>query len=646
MLASFSELKFFQSFRIPVESADNVRCMVEYKDHVGKFHYIDDAKLLDVSVTGIGFSTTQRISVGDELRISIQFKRLRLDMSAEVVRSFGNGLDDCLMYGAELDEDDTESMRRFIQQYIFSFSQDRAKESLASLALAERYKNAQEGFEIFSLMLSLFNDITRFGGKEGYAETMLQEVTRILNAQRASIFLINPETNELEALCALGVDKKMLKFDYRKGIAGSVFTTSVPLNIDATTDKVRFSQYIDDKTGYTTKSIICNPITNREDKVIGVLEVLNKRNEDRFTADDEKTMKVLSLIFSSVFHDYNPISEKSLIRRFSTPFDREFALVGRSDVTHQMRKTIIKLKDLETPVLVKGEGGSGKKLYARILHNEGKRGLNQYFEVDCRGKDEQSLEEEIFGSETTAGVLEKCIGGSIVFHEISFLPLNLQNKLLRVLKSGQLVPREMAIDVRSFFTSSFDLRRKSEVEGTFNSELYKVITGAVVKIEPLRNRKEDLNDLLNYFMRKECGRQGFLLKEFSAEALEQLREYTWPGNISELQSVVSKVVLYNPKTHVINTIHSKVTPIIDVSQTTVSGFEDIPHVQDFSINLKDRVLLVEREMILAEIKRSGGNKSRAAKEMGISREALRKKLLQSDEVINRLSDKGDEKVAA
>ena len=325
MLTSFKEFKFFQSFRIPLESSDNVQCTFEFEDEMGKFVTLMDSKLEDVSITGFGFSSNQRLSVGTNIRIGISYRRIRIDLEGAIVRSFGYNPEhnsDKMIYGVELDEDDNAKMKRFIEQYVQGFSPERARECVTTMAVSERYKKATEGFEVFSLMLSLFKDITAFGSQETFLKSMLEEISRILNSQRASIFLINPKTNELEAVAALGIDKELLKFDYRKGIAGSVFTTGVPLNIDAKTDKVRFSQEMDKRTGFLTRSILCNPITNREDKVIGVIEVLNKRNQDRFTEEDEKTMKVLALIFSSVFHNYNPISEKSLIRRFSTPYDR------------------------------------------------------------------------------------------------------------------------------------------------------------------------------------------------------------------------------------------------------------------------------------------------------------------------------------
>ena len=337
MLASFSEFKFYQSFRIPVEEADDLRFLVQMDDGANSESYIDDAKLIDVSLTGFGFSTSKRISVGTELSISMQFKKHHLDLTGRVVRAFSKSVDDSgIIYGVEIDED--KGINKFLESYILGFSNERLKDCLIDSALKERYTKATDGFEVFSLLLSLFKDITHFGDKEGFIESMLEEVIRILNAQRATLFLINPETNELEALCALGVRKDQLKFDYRLGIAGSVFTTGVALNIDTVHDNTRFNEEFDRKFGFETKSIICHPIHNREDKIVGVIQVLNKRNEDRFTIEDEKTMKVLSLIFSSVFYNFTPMSERSMIRRFSGPMDRKNAFIGKVPHVASLRR--------------------------------------------------------------------------------------------------------------------------------------------------------------------------------------------------------------------------------------------------------------------------------------------------------------------
>ena len=627
MLASFSEFKFYQSFRIPVEEADDLRFLVQIeKDQKSSLEYIDDAKLIDISLTGLGFATAERISVGRELTISLQFKKHHLDLSGKVVRAFSQTLDDQkIIYGIEIDED--KAISKFLEHYILGFSSERLKNCLVDAAIKERYTKATDGFEIFSLLLSLFKDITHFGDKEGFIESMLDEVIRILNAQRASLFLINPETNELEAVCALGVRKEQLKFDYRMGIAGSVFTTGVALNIDTIHDSTRFNEAFDKKFGFETKSIICHPIHNREDKIIGVIEVLNKRNEDRFTIEDEKTMKVLSLIFSSVFYNFTPMSDRSQIRRFSNPFDRKNALIGKVPHVASLRSTIVKLKDIEAPVLVYGERGIGKSLYAKILHVEGQRGLKSFEIIHCGNKDQDAIEKEMFGPDEGECKLIKCQGGTVHLHEIWGLSLKNQKKLMEMFNTKHIPGTKFSLDVRIIATTTRDLGLLV-TNGEFDRELYDYISKATVFMEPLRRRGDDIELLCDYFLKLECKKEGLLLKAFAPKLLEKLKKYDWPGNIKELRQCVERAVLYNPKAHIITDIEieDSASPLVDLSEKK-RMFGDLPYVSDHNITLKDRLSLVEREMIHAEIRRANGNKSKAAKAMGISREALRKKTI-------------------
>jgi len=649
MLTSFSEFKFYQSFRIPVEKADNLRFLIQKENDLGKFEYIDDGSLEDISVTGLGFSTKERISVGQELSISLQFKKYHLDLTGRVVRAFTNSLEDSeIIYGVEIDEE--KGLGKFLEHYVMSFSSDRLKDCLIDSALKERYTKASDGFEMFSLLLSLFKDINQFGDKDGFIDNMLEEVVRIMNAQRATIFLINPDTNELEAISALGVDKSVLKFDYRLGIAGSVFTTGVALNIDTINQSTRFNDNFDKKLEFETKCIICHPIHNREDKIIGVIEVINKRNQDRFTVDDEKTMKVLTLIFSSVFHKYDPISESSQIRRFSQPFDRKHALIGKTPQMASLRNSIIKMKDIDAPVLITGESGTGKSLYAQILHNEGQRGLKTYEYIDCNNKDMVSLSNELWGEEETECKLTKCQGGTLYLKNITKLPLEYQGKLASILHEGGLPGGKVTLDIRIISSCSDDIGQLVD-NGQFDRSLYEYINKAHIHIEPLRRRADDVEHLVDYFLKIECKQQGLLLKNFAPKAMDQLKQYDWPGNVAELKKSVERAVLYNPKAHIITDLDlgSSASPLVDIGSKQ-RMFGDVPFVSDFNIPLKDRLALVEREMILAEIKRNNGNKSKAAKEMGISREALRKKLLISDEVYARhhgdAIEVDDEKVAA
>ena len=644
MLASFSEFKFYQSFRIPVEEADDLRFLVQMaREKGGQEEYINDAKLLDISLTGLGFATAERISVGREITISLQFKKHHIDLVGKVVRAFSQTLDDHkIIYGIEIEEE--KAIAKFLETFILGFSSERLKNCLVDSAIKERYTKATDGFEIFSLLLSLFKDITHFGDKEGFIESMLDEVIRILNAQRASLFLINPETNELEAVCALGIRKEQLKFDYRVGIAGSVFTTGVALNIDTIHDSTRFNEAFDMKFGFETKSIICHPIHNREDKIIGVIEVLNKRNEDRFSIEDEKTMKVLSLIFSSVFYNFTPMSDKSLIRRFSNPFDRKNAFIGRVPHVASLRSTIMKLKDIEAPVLIYGERGVGKSLYSKILHFEGQRGLKGFETINCTNKDQDFVGRELFGPDEKDCKLITCQGGTVQLHEIWALSLKHQKMLLETIKSRHIPDTKFSLDVRIVATTTRDLGLLVST-GDFDTELYECISKATVFIEPLRRRGDDVEMLCDYFLKIECKKEGLLLKSFAPKLMEKLKKYDWPGNVKELKLCVERAVLYNPKSHVITDIEidDSASPLVDLSEKK-RMFGDLPFVSNHNIALKDRMSLVEREMIHNEIRRCNGNKSKAAKEMGISREALRKKLLMSTDILRSLNLSEEERM--
>ncbi|MBT3237059.1 MAG: sigma 54-interacting transcriptional regulator [Bdellovibrionales bacterium] len=634
-LSSFSEYKFYRSFRIPVHQSDNLRFIVQFAENDEE---LDDTTLIDISTKGLGFSTKNRISNDTELNISLQFKKRHLDLTGRVVRAFSNiDSKNEIIYGVELEEE--AKFRKFLELYLASFSAERTAGVVTDVILKEDYIKPSDGFEMFSLLLSLFKDITNFGNREKFLEDILVEVVRVLGAGRASLFLINPETNKLEANMAMGLDKDYLKFDYRMGIAGSVFTTGVALNIDTTSDYTRFNEAFDKKFGYKTKSIICYPFINREDKIVGVVEVLNKRNKNRFTDEDENIMKVLSLIFSSVFQDYNPISERSRVRKFSIPFNREFALIGTSSKSSGLRRTITRHKDLSNHMLIQGEPGVGKTLYANIIHVEGQRGINHLEHLDISQSTDEEIDNQLFGdSNVNESLLIKCQGGTLIIKEIASLSRCRQERLLKILDEKRLAGSVISLDVRIIATSSLELSEEVEKKA-FNRDLYCMLNQVYTFIEPLRRRASDIPLLIDYFLKEECQRQGLLLKNFSPEVVDKFVEYDWPGNIEELRVAIERAVLYNPRTHIITKtdVASNASPLFNLSiKRRLLG--SIPHLSDFEISLKDRMALVERELILAELRRHNDNRSKAAKSMGISREALRKKMLTSTKILESIEE--------
>jgi two-component system response regulator HydG len=637
MIRSFNEFRFFKSFRIPVESGDDIQFLVEvdsdpYND---RGEYIKDAKLLDVSVAGLGFKTHKSLSIDDEITMSINYKKLRFDINGKIVRVMSDPRNaDTYICGVEISEsEDREKMKRFLGQMINYFQPDRLKECLRDLALAEKYADMDEGFEALSLLVSLYQDITLYSQKEGFITSLLEEASRVVNAQRAVVYLINSDKNELEAKEAVGFtdEKNKLHFDFRQGVMGQVFTTGLSLNLDKSSDQLKFLQ-----KDYPSQinAVAAYPLYNAQDKVIGVLQLENKRSEERFTLEDEKVLKIFALIFSSFYGAYNPLSEKSLVRRFSAPQARSVIFIGRSEATTELRKTITKLKDSNAPLIITGERGVGKSLYAQILHVEGVRNDKDFELVTCQGTPEQMLEDQLFGTKETIGVLSKCQNGTVCIEEVTAMPITTQIKLLKFIHAPA-NDKNAQMQVRFIFTTSKDLP-EAIAQNKLHPELYQFMSQYVVLIKPLRERKKDVADLLDYYLLRECKTHGLLPKVLGEEMKERLLDYPWPGNVTELRQAMSRLVMYNAKQHVITEVGQDILPIVEQSLVP-SINSSIPFVNDHKIDLKDRVLMVERELVMAEIKRCKGNKSKAAMEMGISREALRKKMMSFDEVYQRLT---------
>lgn len=637
MIRSFNEFRFFKSFRIPIESGDDIQFLVETDNdpYSERGDYIKDAKLLDISVAGLGFKTQKSLSIDDQISMSINYKKLRFDITGKIVRVMSDPRqEDTYICGVEITEnEDREKMKRFLAQMINYFQPDRLKECLRDLALAEKYADMDEGFEALSLLVSLYQDITMYSKKEGFITNLLEEAARVVNAQRAVVYLINSDKNELEAKECVGFtdEKSRLHFDFRHGVMGQVFTTGLSINLDKSSDQLKFLQ-----KDYPVQisAVTAYPLHNAQDKVIGVLQLENKRSDERFSLEDEKILKVFSLIFSSFYGEYNPLSEKSLVRRFSAPQARSVIFIGRSEATTDLRKTITKLKDSNAPLIITGERGVGKSLYAQILHVEGVRNDKDFEVVSCQGVPEEILDQQLFGTKENIGFLSKCQNGTLCIEEVTHLPIAQQIKLLKFIHAPA-NDKTAQMHVRFIFTSSHDLS-DGMAKNHLHPELYQFMCQYVVAIKPLRERKKDIVDLLDYYLVRECKTHGYLPKVLSDELKEKLLDYQWPGNVTELRHAMGRLVVYNAKQHVIVDVGNDILPIVE-QPLTPSISSSIPFVNDHKIDLKDRILMVEKELVMAEIKRCKGNKSKAALEMGISREALRKKMMSFDEVYQRLT---------
>ena len=302
-----------------------------------------------------------------------------------------------------------------------------------------------------------------------------------------------------------------------------------------------------------------------------------------------------------------------------------FGLVGESPAMQEVFGALAKVAPTPATVLITGESGTGKELVARAIHYSSPRASAPFVPVSCAAIPEGLLESELFGhlkgsftgaSETRAGFLQTAEGGTIFLDEISSTPLSTQVKLLRVLQEKEVCmigsTRGRHVDIRILAATNKDLLSLVK-KGTFREDLYFRLNVLTIDVPPLRDRGNDVLILTRHFAEKFAREMGREVPDFSPQALQVLRNYHWPGNVRELENVVQRLVVMNEAGPV---------EVPDLpSLMRFSGLRNAPY---------DRTLAeVEAEYIRNVLASVSGNRTRAAKILGIDRKTLREKLKSS-----------------
>ncbi|MBI4649315.1 MAG: sigma-54-dependent Fis family transcriptional regulator [Bacteroidia bacterium] len=299
-----------------------------------------------------------------------------------------------------------------------------------------------------------------------------------------------------------------------------------------------------------------------------------------------------------------------------------FGIIGESEVMNKVFNTIIKTSATFTTVIINGESGTGKELVARAIHYSSPQASAPFVPVNCGGIPEHLLESELFGYmkgaftdalETRQGFFQAAEGGTIFLDEISNTSLAIQAKLLRVLQDKEVYMigsrKSLKINVRIIVATNKDLVTLVN-KGGFREDLYYRLNIISIDIPPLRERDKDIFLLINHFLSYYSKEFDKPILKFTDNALKILSNYHWPGNVRELENLIHKLVVMNDGS------------IIDAP--------DLPSIMRYSIEPEkcyNRTLKeVETEYIKNVLSNCGGNKSKAAKILGIDRKTLREKL--------------------
>lgn len=270
-------------------------------------------------------------------------------------------------------------------------------------------------------------------------------------------------------------------------------------------------------------------------------------------------------------------------------------------------KSIDRVSASSSTVLISGESGTGKEVIARRIHSLSKRKEYPFIVINCAALEESTLDSELFGTKgAKSGKLEVANKGTIFLDEIGEMSLSLQAKLLSFIDGKSSIKS----DVRIIAASNKDFREAIS-KGQFREELYYRLNVLPIDLPPLRERKEDISDLIGLFVRKHdtYGK----IQVITPEAMKLLKNYSWPGNIRELENVIERIVLLNKDT----VIKADILPLEILDQRKKSK-EPIIYFPEEGINLEE----VEKELIVKALQISSQNQTKAAALLGITRSAL------------------------
>ncbi|MEA5115271.1 MAG: sigma-54 dependent transcriptional regulator [Geobacteraceae bacterium] len=379
----------------------------------------------------------------------------------------------------------------------------------------------------------------------------------------------------------------------------------------------RFGQYLD--IFELTKSGRYPPLIARLAESFGMLAVKVEAREFRLEQliEDLRRSEAELLQARERLARENIVLKKNLRRSF--PFS---SILGASRPIRDMIAKAERVADSRLSVILTGETGSGKELFAKAIHFNSPRSSKPFVAVNCSAIPESIFESEFFGIEkgvatgveARIGKVEHANGGTLFLDEIGEMPLQLKAKMLRVLEERSLerVGGRVSIPVDLRIISATNRDLKKEIAGEkFREDLYYRLNGVTLHIPPLRERREDIDLIARHFLDKwarSCGRPPM---RFAKEAAERMRGYPWPGNVRELENEVERAVAL---------AYGDIITVADLSETVRQHRES---------NGRDGSLLknAEKELIERALIESGGNRTRAAERLGISREGLRKKLM-------------------
>ena len=477
--------------------------------------------------------------------------------------------------------------------------------------------------------LTLFYEISQALSEYLDLKKSLYKVLDILSSSmqmvRGTVSILDPVTNEINIEVAHSLSASTIervKYKLGEGITGRVIQTGKAITIPKISEEPLFldrTAVRRKRTDFEELSFICVPI-KKGSQVIGALSVDRLYDESYSLKEGQKWLSVVATMIAHHVVNLEIIRrEKEQLyaenQRLRDELENKYRItniVGNSNKMREVFQMISQVCKSNATVLVRGESGTGKELVANSVHYNSHRAKGPVIKVNCAAIPANLIESELFGHEKGAftGAIKQKLGkfelankGTIFLDEIGSIGLDVQGNLLRVLQEKEFErvggQKTLKADVRVIAATNKNLEQAVE-EGTFRGDLYYRLNVFPIYMPPLRERKDDILLLADYFLENYSKENNKEIKRFSTPAIDMLMAYHWPGNVRELENCIERAVLLCDG-GVIHSYH--LPPTLQTGQESGT----LPE-----LSLDDAVANLEREMIIDSLKNTRGNITLAA----------------------------------
>lgn len=475
--------------------------------------------------------------------------------------------------------------------------------------------------------------INRRLGKENFTEDLLEIVLKLSNAQRGVVFchedgklhpVVSEKMDDATSTDALRISRTVID-NLRKGL-DPVYTSDALVD-----ERFRSSQSI---LMNEIRSIMCIPLKT-DDALLGTIYVDSKQTGLFDTPRITFFAAIGNLLAVSIEKsmEFKKLREDLILTRQKRRFEESGIVVGSSSAMKKLCSQLEKVASTDTNILLEGETGTGKGVFARMIHKRSNRSQREFCAINCGVLPENTFESELFGTKKGAytgattdriGLLEAAHCSTVFFDEITNTSLAMQAKLLEVIEEkvirrmGETKHRQ--VNLRFIFATNRDLAEEVKA-GRFREDLYYRISALTLKLPPLRKRRKDITEFIRFFLKKFSREFNKDITGIDEDAIGKLLGYPWPGNIRELRNVIERSVLLAPGSRITkDIIEQYLIPVAD----SVEGTErDVLDVKNLNLNQAKKRF---EEKMIRQVLAQHKTVEEAAEALGISRTTLWRKM--------------------